>query len=165
MLAWACCKKNRKYLLGTKDKGIIFKPDHIKGLECYIDATFAAEWQQVDADNPENFLSKTGYVIYYADCRLLWTSNLQTEILFSTAESEYIALSQVMRNVIPLIHLLIEINCVYPIPNPEPVIKWKLYEDNESCIDMSKTKRFSPRTRYISTKYHRFRYFVDKEII
>ena len=154
-----------KYLLGTKDKGIIFKPDYTKGLECYVDAAFAAGWQEADNDNPENVLSRTGYVIYYANCPLLWSSKLQTEIALSTAESEYIALSQAMRDVIPLIQLLTEINCIYPIQNPDPIIKCKVYEDNESCIAMSKTKRFSPRTRHIAIKYHHFRHFVDKEII
>ena len=70
-----------------------------------------------------------------------------------------------MRDVIPLIHLLTEINCIYPINNPDPIIKCKVYEDNESCIAMSKTKKFSPRTRHIAIKYHHFRHFVDKEII
>ena len=70
-----------------------------------------------------------------------------------------------MRDIIPLIPLLTEINCVYPIRNLEPMIKCKVYEDNESYIVMSKTKRFSPRTRHISIKYHHFRHFVDKEII
>ena len=60
-----------KYLLVIKDKGIIFKPDHTKGLECYVDEAFAVGWQQTDADNPEIFLSRTGCVIYYADRQLL----------------------------------------------------------------------------------------------
>jgi len=34
-------KKIGRYLLDTKDKGLIFKPDTSKGLECYVDADFA----------------------------------------------------------------------------------------------------------------------------
>ena len=30
-----------RYLLGTQDKGIHYKPDSTKGLECYVDADFA----------------------------------------------------------------------------------------------------------------------------
>ena len=30
-----------KYLMDTEDKGIIFKPDKPKGLECHVDADFA----------------------------------------------------------------------------------------------------------------------------
>ena len=115
-----------------------------------MDAAFDAGWQEADSNNLENVLSRTGYVIYYANCPLLWSSKLQTEIVLSTVESEYIALSQAMRDVIPLIHLLTEINCVYSIHNPEPIIKCKVHKDNESCIAMCKAQRFSQRTRHIA---------------
>ena len=42
--------------MAQKNKGIIFKPNHKKDLECYVNADFAAGWQNVDADNPENIL-------------------------------------------------------------------------------------------------------------
>ena len=67
-----------KYLLGTKDKVIIFNPNHTKCLKFYVDTSFAAGWQQADADYLEIFLSRTGYVIYSADCQILWTSRLQS---------------------------------------------------------------------------------------
>ena len=43
-------------------------------------------------------------------CPVIWTSKLQTEIALSTAEAEYIALSQATREIIPLINLLKELN-------------------------------------------------------
>ena len=67
-----------KYLLGIKDEGISFKHNHKKCLGCYVDVAFTAGWQQADADILENILSRTGYVIYYDDCQLLWISKLQT---------------------------------------------------------------------------------------
>ena len=51
-------------------------------------------------------LSRTGYVIMYANCTIHWVSRLQTEIALSTAKAEYLALSQALRNVIPLTTLL-----------------------------------------------------------
>ena len=48
-----------KYLLDTKYEGIIFKSDQTKGLEFYVNTAFAAGWQQADAYNPENALSRT----------------------------------------------------------------------------------------------------------
>ena len=41
-----------KYLLSTKDRGMVFKFNKNKGLECFVDAEFAGGWQQADADNP-----------------------------------------------------------------------------------------------------------------
>ena len=49
-----------RYLEGTKHQGIIIKPDPSKGVECYVDASFASGWIAEDADNVDNILSRTG---------------------------------------------------------------------------------------------------------
>jgi len=154
-----------KYLLGTADKGIIYKPDKSKGLECYVDADFAGGWNQADATNADAVLSRTGYVIMYAGCPLLWCSKLQTEIALSTTEAEYIALSQSLREVIPLMTLLKEIDGVFPIGIQKPKIHCKVWEDNNSCISLAKGQKFSPRTKHIAIKYHHFRSFVKDKTI
>jgi hypothetical protein len=46
-----------KYLLGTQDKGIVFKPDPSKGIECFVDADFSGNWNAVDSEDLENVLS------------------------------------------------------------------------------------------------------------
>ena len=86
-----------RYLLSSQDKGIHYKQDMNRGLECYIDTDFVGGWSSGDHTNPECVLSITGFVIMYAGCPLTWCSKLQTEISLSTTESEYIALSQAMR--------------------------------------------------------------------
>ena len=139
-----------RYLLGTKERGIYYTPDKSKGIEVYVDAGFAGGWSNADADNPENVLSRTGYVIQYANCPLVWSSKLQTEIALSTAESEYIALSQAMREVIPLMNLMKEINEVLPLHLPEPKIHCKVFEDSTSCIAMATCNKFTPRTKHQS---------------
>ena len=154
-----------KYLKGTEDKGITFKPDPNKGLECFVDADFAGGWNKGDASNADAVLSRTGYVIMYAGCPVHWCSKLQTEIALSTTEAEYIALSQSLREVIPLIELLKEINEVFPIYLPTPKIKCKVYEDNESCISLATKQKFSPRTKHIALKYHHFRAHVNNGTI
>lgn len=85
-----------RYLLHTKDRGIVYKPDLSKGLECYVDADFAGGWSSADADDADNVMSRTGFIIMYANCPIYWVSKLQTEIALSTAEAEYIALSQAL---------------------------------------------------------------------
>ena len=83
-----------RYLLGTRTRGIVYNPNKSKGLECYIDADFSRGWTQADSDNAKNVMSRTGYVIAYAGCPIHFVSKLQTEIALSTAEAEYIDLSQ-----------------------------------------------------------------------
>ena len=102
-----------KYLKGASNRGIVYHPDKTKGVECFVDAYFAGGWSQVDSDNPENMMSRTGYAIYYVGCPVLRSSKLQTEIVFSTTEAKYIALSSAMRDVIPFMFLMKEISLFF----------------------------------------------------
>ncbi|KAL7523326.1 hypothetical protein ACHAWF_000477, partial [Thalassiosira exigua] len=63
-----------RYLLHTKDRGIIYQPDKFRGLECYVDADFAGGWSQADTDDADNVMSRTGFIIMYANCPIYWVS-------------------------------------------------------------------------------------------
>ena len=154
-----------RYLLSTSDKGIHYKPDPSKGLECYVDADFAGGWSSGDHTNPECVLSRTRFVIMYAGCPITWCSKLQTEIALSTTEAEYIALSQSMREIIPFMNLMMEVGGIFELHNPTPKLHCKVFEDNRSCIRVAESPRFTPRTKHIAIKYHHFRKHVaDKTI-
>ncbi len=153
-------KRIARYLLGTKDKGIICQPDPSRGLECIVDADFAGGWDRGDSDNPENVMSRTGYIILYAGFPIVWCSKLQTEIALSTMEAEYIALSQALCEVIPLTNLMHELEAVVPFYNPTPSIRCKIFEDNRSCIVVAESARLTPRTKHIAIKYHHFCEFI-----
>ena len=56
----------------------------------------------VDLKNADNVLSRIGFVIRYDGCPVIWSSKLQTEIALSTAEAEYIAMSQVLLEALPV---------------------------------------------------------------
>src|SRR6056300_281504 len=110
-------------------------------------------------------MSRTGFVIMYANCPIYWCSKLQSEIALSTAEAEYIALSQALREVIPLMTLMEEIHPVFPVHINQPKFVCKVHEDNQSCIKMAKSDKFTPRTKHIALKYHHFRSFVKQDRI
>ena len=58
--------------------GVVYKPDIENIIECYVYANFYGGLSQADANNAENVMSHTGYVIMYAVCIVLWCSKLQT---------------------------------------------------------------------------------------
>ena len=58
-------------LVGTKDKGLLFKPDPSVGIECHVDADFYGNWSKEESENPASFLLNTGYVISYGRCPLV----------------------------------------------------------------------------------------------
>ena len=95
-------------LINTKDKGMILNPnDNL--FDCWVHASHAADWTKEYAmDDDTTARSRMGYKISYADCPMLWASKMQTEIALSSIEAEYVALSQAMREVIPLMELMKE---------------------------------------------------------
>ncbi|KAL7545779.1 hypothetical protein ACHAWF_009124 [Thalassiosira exigua] len=102
----------------------------------------------------------------YANCPIYWVSKPQTEIALSTAEAEYIALSQALREIIPLMTLTKELAKALPIASGNPNVVCKFHEDNQSCIKMASCKKFTPRTKHIALKHHHFKSHVKlKEIL
>ncbi|KAL7447624.1 hypothetical protein ACHAXS_000022, partial [Conticribra weissflogii] len=141
-------KRICKYLLDTADKGLIYKPNLSRGVECYVDADFAGGWASGDNSNLESVLSRTGFVLMYAGCPIYWCSKLQTEIALSTTEAEYIALSHSMQEVLPFMNLLKEIHDVFPLPDFKPEFHCRVFEDNRSCIKVAESPKFTHRTKH-----------------
>ena len=54
--------------------------------------------------------SRTGYVIKYVGCPLTWASKMHTEMALSTTEAEFIALSEGLRTIIPIMNLMEEMH-------------------------------------------------------
>ena len=64
-----------RYLAGTRDKGLILRPDKSKGMEIYCDADFAGAWDPALAgEDIDTARSRHGYIITYAGVPLIWKS-------------------------------------------------------------------------------------------
>ena len=90
----------------TKKEVIIYNPYNSKGLEWYVDAYFAGSWQEADANDADNVMSRNGMVIMYADFPIFWRSSLQTEISLSNTKAEHIALSSALRQVLHMMTIM-----------------------------------------------------------
>ena len=77
------------------------------------------------------------------------------------AEAKYIALSSSLREVIPLMTVMDELNEVFPLLMEVPQFYCKVWEDNQSCIAMATLQKFMPRTKHIALKYHHFKGHVE----
>ena len=174
-------KRIARYLKRTKTEGMYLCPEECFRVDCYVDADFAGLFAVADKQDPVSVKSRTGYVIMYKGAPLLWASKMQTQIALSTMEAEYIALSQSMRDLIPIREVLKEIMSVvfgvsrtisyqthsksvssddterekYNIPQST------VFEDNDACLQFARMPRLTPRTKHIGIPYHWFRSFVD----
>eukprot|EP00957_Ditylum_brightwellii_P001829 141157-Ditylum_brightwellii.AAC.1 len=129
--------------------------DKIRGLEVFIDASFAGEWQKSWSEESSSVLSRTGFVIKYANYPIVWMSKLQTEIAMNMTEAEYIILSHAIRDAIPLMGLLNEIKRSVDIDmDKKAEFKCTVFKDNNGCIELTKCPRMRPRTKHIAIKYH-----------
>jgi hypothetical protein len=155
-----------KYLLGSRDKGLILNPtDH--SFECYADADFCGLWEHASClEDPSTAKSRTGYVILYAGCPLIWASKLQGETALSTTEAEYIALSTALRETIPMMNLVMEMKNQGLIDREiAPQVYCKAFEDNSGAFEMARMHKMRPRTKYLNTKWHHFRSYVTSGLI
>jgi len=155
-------KRICRYLLNTKDKGISYTPNgNLTDIDAYVDADFCGTFNKNTPEDPNGCRSRTGYVIFFNGCPIIWKSKLQTEIALSTTEAEYIALSQSARDLIPFRELLIEMSKVFNLPGSKTTIKCTIFEDNEGAKELARTAKYRPRTKHIAVKYHHFRKHVS----
>jgi hypothetical protein len=154
----AAVKRICRYLLSTQHQGLTFKPDLSRGLECFVDADWAGSWQHRSSTDPLSTHSRSGYLIMYAGCPVIWASKMQTLIALSTTEAEYIALSSALREVIGLMHLITELQSRgFQLNVTTPTVHCTVFEDNQSCIEIATNHRTRPRTKHLSVRLHHFR--------
>jgi hypothetical protein len=151
-------KRIGRFLLGTRDQGIIIRPQKEKSFECYVDADYLGNWdKRIAAKDPNTAKSRTGFVVKYQGVPIYWASRLQTQFALSSAESEFIALSTAMRHVKDLMFLMEEINERLVEVETVPTIYCVVHEDNSAALEIAKYPKMRPRTRTLNVIYHHFR--------
>jgi hypothetical protein len=160
-------KRIGKYLLATKDKGLILNPrEH--SFDCWVDTNFIGNWDRVHADvDPLTVKSRTGCIMTYAVCPIIWASKLQTKVALSTTETEYNAISTSLREVIYMMQIVDEIKPSIGLEtfDEAPTLNCKLFEDNAGVLEMARLPKVLPRTKHLCVRLHHFREHVRKGLI
>ena len=172
-----------RYLLATMSDGISLQPTKRFSLDAYVDSDFAGVWHRRFAHLKDSHLSRSGYVVVFCGCPIYWKSKLQSEIALSTTEAELIALSQCLRELIPMRTILHELsriiefdlaNSTIETPHLETYDLAKLpklppsevFEDNAGCVVLATSDdQYRPRTKHISIKWMHFKDHVRRGLI
>ena len=156
-----------RYLKKSRDIGLRFTPDPEKGFECYCDADFSGNWnKQFARHDPSTSKSRSGWVVFYAGCPIIWASRLQTQVALSTTEAEYIAMSQSLRDVLPIMFLIQEMKEKgFQVICTQPYVYCKVFEDNSGALELARLPKLRPRTKHINVCYHHFREHVRNGLI
>jgi hypothetical protein len=142
-----------RYLAGTVDKGMILKQRGDLKLEMHCDADFAGPYKRDPDRSIDSARSRTCFVIKLSSCPLVWKSQLQTEISFSTLEAEYSALSHALRILLPLKRMLVGVAEELGLPREvQATIMAEVFEDNQGCLALATNHRLTSRTKYFHVK-------------
>jgi len=132
------------------DYSIIYKKKNITPiLEGYVDADWA---------NHKDRKSVTGYIFKMYGSIVSWTTNRQPTIALSTTEAEYMAASYDTCEAIWLRNILKD----FGVQLSEPIT---LYEDNQSCIQLSQNAGHHRRTKHIDIRHHFIQEKVEEGVV
>ena len=169
-----CSKPGRSLQLRTKavpcccgkDDCAIPKGHHCKGnhlqthgtykVDCYVDADFAGLHGCDPQEMPTSACSRTGYIMFFGGCPLLWKSKLQTETALSTFHAEYMALAAAMHQLIVVQQFLQDLVACLSLKPKQPKIHATVHEDNASAPAFANNQRLSDQSKSLNTKYHFF---------
>jgi hypothetical protein len=179
-------KKVIRYIKQTLNVGILYDgssidPEGFPELVCYTDSDWAGD--------RSDRRSTGGYVFLLLGGAVSWKSKKQGVVATSTAEAEYVALSEAVKESIWINRLLREIKTrtvekyefdEISYHNEETRAQWEpnlllapkstipaqiIYADNQSCIRISENPRDHARTKHIDIRYHFVRHAVYNGLV
>ena len=147
---WNVVKSMLRYLKGTKDYGLMFRKIGHLNLVGYCDSSWS--------DDVDNSRSTGGYVFYLGGTAISWKTKEQTCVAMSSAEAEYIALSEASKEALYLMKMVQDMHLELKLP----IV---IYEDNQSCIALVKRGTNGPKSKHIRRRYHFVRELVKEGLL
>lgn len=136
---FAEAKRVLNYLKCTQDFALTFQKSKGLNPQIYVDADFNSD--------PVTRKSVSGYAITIAGAAISYQSKKQKTTALSSMEAEYIAVAELVQEVLWLSGLYQELG----IQLSTPIL---INEDNQSCIAYSKNDVNHGRAKHIDIKYH-----------
>lgn len=134
-----------KYLRGKESEGVCFKRNSdCKRLVAFCDSDFAGD--------PTSRKSTTGYIIYYCNGPISWTSRKQPIVSLSSTEAEFIAAAECTKE-------LLYVKSVIEELLGESVMT-ELNVDNQSALNIIKNGQFGKRSKHIDVRFH----FINEKV-
>ena len=137
-----------RYIKGSLDTCIVFEmsKDQRVRVEGFVDSDYAGS---IDTRK-----SLTGYIFTVCGGAVSWKSNLQSVVALSTTESEYMAITEAIKEAIWMKGLIAELGF------PQDCVEVNC--DSQSAIHLSKHQVFHERSKHIDVKMHFVRDIINK---
>ena len=144
------------YLQGTQSIGLLYSspPSQHQGGEIVMKAYCDADW----AGDLTDRKSTTGYCTFINNNIIDWQCKKQSTVALSSTEAEYMAISEVTKEVMWMRSILTELKQKVVTP----II---IYVDNQSAITISANDTAHHRTKHIDVRHHFIRDAIKDKII
>lgn len=140
---WVCVKRILRYLKKTAHYAL-----HLREGDTTLTAYADASWGDADQDRH----SQSGHLFYVGKSLISWNTYRQRVVARSTAEAEYVSLSDATQEIVWLRRLLSSLDAHQGTTT--------LYEDSQSAISMTdNVHKTHKRTKHIDIRY---RYVCDE---
>jgi hypothetical protein len=151
---WTAAKRVLRYLRGSAKLGLTFDGG-ISGIglemtPCYSDSNWA--------NDKYDRKSTSGWLIKFAGCTVNWSSKRQSTVALSTAEAEYMAMSEAVQEIMWTRQMLSELKLVPKAPTV-------LYCDNQAAIANAVNGKFHGRMKHVDIKLHFVRQAVQNSMV
>jgi hypothetical protein len=146
-----------QYLKATPSVGLTFRKNKKKEIpkfhiSAFADASFA--------DDVADRKSTYGYAVYLNDHLIHWAARKQSIVSLSTTQAEYVAMSEVAREVLWLNQLLVCLK--FPVIAAPPII----FGDNQITIGEINKRQISEKAgKHISIRYHHIKDEVQRKTV
>lgn len=144
---WIATKRILRYLKGTKSMGLIFSKNNQGDIKGFADADHAG--------NPIDRRSYSGNVFTMSKGAISWQSSKQRSIALSTAEAEYISLSEASKEAIFLRRFLKEIMGKEELP----IV---IHTDSQSAMAIAQNPVHHQQTKHVDVRYHFVRETIEE---
>jgi hypothetical protein len=153
MAHWKAVKHLFRYLKGTTDLKLVYRPDPT------IEDRFITFSDADHGGNKDNGKSTTGYMVKMGSGAVCWSSKLQPIVTLSTTEAEYVAAVAAGKEICWMRNMLGELG-YKPPSHPS-----KLWVDNQSCMTVAKNPEHHGRMKHLDLAYYWLRDMVERKTL
>ena len=131
-----------RYLRKTTHLGLCYGAK-TTSTEVNIAAYCDADW----GNDKDERKSTTGFILFFNGSPIIWNSKRQHTVALSSAEAEYMAMSDTAKEILWCLRLVQELNLKVRLPI-------ELLSDSMSAIAISKNDGNHQRTKHIDIRHH-----------
>jgi hypothetical protein len=149
---WKALLRVIKYVLSTENHGLKIKPSLKESF--YMEGISDSEY----AGDKDSRISVFGYILYFCGAPIAWKSKAGKSVTLSSTEAEYVAASEIAKEVIFVKNILDSVGIKVDLPITIRV-------DNVGAIYLANNYATSQRTKHIDIRAHFLREYIEDGVL